>query len=106
MTFELCVFNEFAAKEALDKAASAIEGLKVDVAPEPNPLVKEDVEKHAVATNAKLFFPEETAAEDVDAACKKLIDIGFTVVKRNPITSAGAPMLDRVILRFGPEFTA
>eukprot|EP01084_Bolivina_argentea_P221718 375473_1 len=100
MSFELAVFHEFEAKEAL-ATVGAIENLQVDIAASPSTFVKEDAEKQAVATNAKLFFPEATPEEEVDVMVAKLVEAGFTVVKRKPITSAGCPMLDRVILRFG-----
>jgi hypothetical protein len=96
--FELAVFHEFAAADAL-KAAS--EFVTIDQAPAPHPLATSAEEQHIVKTNAKLFFAPSTPDASVDSTLEKLTALGFQVVQRKPITSAGCPMQDRVILRFG-----
>jgi hypothetical protein len=95
---KLVVFNEFAATEEQLKAVASA-GVEVDRAAEANKLAKSDEDLAIVKTNAKLFFPPTTTAEEVDATLAKLAPAGLEVVKRNPVTSAGAPMTDRVILK-------
>eukprot|EP00672_Neobodo_designis_P020243 CAMPEP_0174835018 /NCGR_PEP_ID=MMETSP1114-20130205/5182_1 /TAXON_ID=312471 /ORGANISM="Neobodo designis, Strain CCAP 1951/1" /LENGTH=102 /DNA_ID=CAMNT_0016068955 /DNA_START=42 /DNA_END=350 /DNA_ORIENTATION=+ len=98
MSMKLVVFHEFAASEE-QLAVVAAAGVAVDRAAEPNKLAKSDEELAIVKSNAKLFFAPGTAAEEVDAVLAKLAPAGLEVVKRNPVTSAGAPMEDRVILK-------
>lgn len=99
-SIKLAVFNEFSAPEAL--AAVRQLPLTVDQADTPSKLATTDAEKQVVATNAKLMFPASTSSEEVDSTLAKLAPIGFKVVHRTPVTSAGFPMNDRVILAFSP----
>jgi hypothetical protein len=92
----LAVFHEFSNTKLLNDVAAA--GFEVDQAAAPNALATSDAEKQLVATNAKLFFDAATPEADVMAAVEKLKGFGFTVEKLFPTTSAGCPMLDRVIL--------
>lgn len=115
----LAVFHEFAHPEVLEKVrASGI--CDVDVAPEPTAMAAAESEKQLVRTNAKLITvthtisgmrdvfdtmtAEDVAAlnEEVDLKLDQLIALGFEVMVRHPTTSAGCPMLDRVILTY-PE---
>ena len=94
---KLSVFNEFAASAELSAQIEAV--VPIDRAPEPNALAKSEEDLAIISRNAKLLFDAATPAADVDAVLAKLTPLGFEVVKRNPVTSAGAPMLDRVILK-------
>ena len=98
MSVKLAVFNEFAASEEQLAAVTAA-GVELDRAAEPNKLAKSDEDLAIVKSNAKLFFAPGTADADVDAVLAKLAAAGLEIVKRNPVTSAGAPMEDRVILK-------
>jgi hypothetical protein len=98
---ELAVFQEFVGHESLEKIRSLIPSLSIDVAPSPCALAKTDSELDVVRTNAKLLFPATTPAEEVDATLAVLTTNGFNVMLRHPVTSAGCPMRDRVILKFG-----
>lgn len=95
---ELAVFQEFSNPRVLE-AVRALP-LAVDVAATPCTLAKTDGELDVVRTNAKLLFPVDTAADVVDAEVAKLVALGFEVLHRHPITSAGCPIRDRVILKF------
>jgi hypothetical protein len=91
------VFNEFASDEVLDRIRGSPFGITVDKSPTPMKQATTPEEINAVKTNAKLFFnPNEV--ENVDAVLAFLEDVGLAVAVRNPITSAGIPMKDRVIL--------
>ncbi|KAG5469708.1 hypothetical protein CUR178_01847 [Leishmania enriettii] len=113
----LAVFHEFAHPEVLEKVKA--EGIcDVDVAPEPNKLAVSEEEQEVVRCNAKLItvnhnitgirdvFDGMTEAElakidgQVDQKLQQLVALGFHVVERHPKTSAGCPMLDRVILSY------
>ncbi|KAG5495051.1 hypothetical protein JKF63_02104 [Porcisia hertigi] len=113
----LAVFNEFAHPGVLEKVKA--EGIcEVDIAPEPNRLAVSEEEQQVVRCNAKLItvqhnitgmrdvFDGMTEAElakldgQVDVKLEQLVALGFKVVERHPKTSAGRPMLDRVILSF------
>ncbi|KAG5469363.1 hypothetical protein LSCM1_02579 [Leishmania martiniquensis] len=113
----LAVFREFAHPEVLERVKA--EGIcGVDVAPEPNQLAISEEEKQVVRSNAKLItvthnitgirdvFDGMTEAElakidvEVDQKLQQLVALGFQVVERHPKTSAGCPMLDRVILSY------
>jgi hypothetical protein len=93
----LAVFHEFGASDAVKQAIASV--VPLDQAPEPNALAKTEEDKAILSTNAKLFFEPETAPAEVDDVLLKLIAIGLDVMQRNPITSAGCPMTDRVILK-------
>jgi hypothetical protein len=116
----LAVFKEFAHPEVLEKVKA--EGIcEVDVAPEPNKRATSEEDLLVVRTNAKLItvqhricamrdvFDNMTEAEivcieaEVDRKVAQLVALGFTVVERHPKTSAGHPMLDRVILSYPVE---
>lgn len=116
----LAVFNEFAHPEVLQKVKA--EGIcEVDVAPEPNKRATSEEDQLVVRTNAKLItvqhhitalrdvFDDMTEAElsrieeEVDKTVARLVALGFKVVERHPKTSAGHPMLDRVILSYPVE---
>jgi hypothetical protein len=94
---KLFVFNEFAASGATLEALGAV--APIDRAPAPNALATSEGEKAVIASNAKLIFDVKTPAEEVDAVVAKLVAAGLEVVHRKPVTSAGAPMQDRVIMR-------
>lgn len=115
----LAVFHEFAHPEVLEEVKKR--GIcEVDVASHPNALATSPEEIAIVRTNAKLITvahhisglcdafdsmsPEEFAklSEEVDRKVAELVELGFVVVHRHPQTSAGCPMVDRVILSF-PE---
>lgn len=93
-------------------------GLRVDIAAAPNTLATSDSEKEIVATTAKLMIqtpyaevrgltkPSIEEAAAVDAMLEKLTGYGFVVTNRTPVTSAGCPMVDRVLLKFGAAKTA
>lgn len=115
----LAVFHEFAHPEVLEEVKK--QGIcEVDVAAAPNALATTPEEIAVVRTNAKLltvqhsvtsirdvfdnmtpeqFAELEKAADEKVAALEAL---GFRVVNRHPVTSAGHPMVDRVILSY-PE---
>eukprot|EP00744_Colponema_vietnamica_P021628 GILI01030929.1.p1 GENE.GILI01030929.1~~GILI01030929.1.p1 ORF type:complete len:114 (-),score=23.84 GILI01030929.1:80-421(-) len=107
----LTVYNEFANKDLLTKIEQDL-GLRVDVAEKPNALATSDAEKDIVATTAKLMIqtpyaevkgltkPSVEDAASVDALLQKLAGFGFSVTHRNPVTSAGCPMVDRVLLKY------
>ncbi|CAJ1011649.1 hypothetical protein Q4I28_006962 [Leishmania naiffi] len=113
----LAVFHEFAHPEVLEKVKS--EGIcDVDVAPEPNKLAVSEEEQQVVRCNAKLITVKhnitgirdafdgmteeelEKNGNQVDQKLQQLVALGFQVVERHPKTSAGRPMLDRVILSY------
>ncbi|KAK7194718.1 hypothetical protein NESM_000391400 [Novymonas esmeraldas] len=113
----LAVFNEFAHPEVLERVKA--EGIcDVDMAPQPNKMATSEEEQQVVRCNAKLItvthnitairdvFDGMTAAElaqieeQVDEKLQQLVALGFQVVERHPQTSAGRPMLDRVILSY------
>lgn len=113
----LAVFQEFAHPEVLEQVKA--QGIcDVDVAPEPNKMATSEEEQQVVRSNAKLItvqhdisgmrdvFDGMTEAEfavieeKVDQKVQQLVDLGFQVVERHPQTSAGRPMLDRVILSY------
>ena len=113
-------FNEFAHPEVLERVKA--EGIcDVDVAPEPNKRATTEEDQLVVRTNAKLItvqhritamrdvFDNMTEAElarieeEVDKKVAQLVALGFVVVERHPKTSAGHPMLDRVILFYPIE---
>lgn len=96
---ELAVFQEFACDQVLERVRAL--PLVVDVASSCCALAKTDGELDVVRTNAKLLFAASTPAEEVDMIVAKLVEFGFEVVQRHPVTSAGCPMRDRVILRYG-----
>lgn len=115
----IAVFKEFAHPEVLEEVTRRnICG--VDVAPEANKMATSPEEIKAVRTNVKLITvrhtisglhdafdsmtPEEFAelSKRVDETVEKLVALGFQLEQRNPVTSAGCPMLDRVILSY-PE---
>ncbi|CAD2217766.1 hypothetical protein AGDE_01969 [Angomonas deanei] len=113
----LAVFNEFAHPEVLEKVKEQ-NICEVDVAPEPNKLATTEEEQQIVRTNAKLIkvkhtitamrdafdnMTQEAYAElekETDAVLEKLVALGFVVENRSPSTSAGCPMVDRVILSY------
>jgi hypothetical protein len=95
---ELAVFQEFSNPRILE-AVRALP-LTVDVATTACTLAKTEGELDVVRTNAKLLFPASTAPDVVDAEVKKLVALGFEVLHRQPVTSAGCPIRDRVILKF------
>lgn len=119
MSMCLGVFQEFAHPEVL-KLVEEKSICKVDIASKPSTLATTEDEKRVVRTNAKLIkmphnisassspydalTPETFAAleERTDEVLKALVELGFEVVYRNPVTSAGCPMVDRVILSY-PE---
>lgn len=90
------VFQEFRNKDVLEQVNALV---PVDVATEACALAKTESEVETVSTNAKLMFPVQTPAEEVDAVLEKLSALGFEVVNRYPVTSAGCAMKDRVILK-------
>ncbi len=92
----LAVFHEFAVTP--DHLAKIRAVVPVDVAPQPNPLAKTPEEIAILSRNAKLFFPPSTPAVEIDALLEQLAALGLDVVHRNPVTSAGCAMRDRVIL--------
>ncbi|CAG9580662.1 conserved hypothetical protein [Leishmania major strain Friedlin] len=113
----LAVFHEFAHPEVLENVKA--EGIcDVDVAPEPNKLAASEEEQQVLRCNAKLItvkhnitgirdvFDGMTEAElveidgQVEQKLQQLVALGFQVVERHPRTSAGRPMLDRVILSY------
>ena len=108
----LTVFAEFYNKELLEQVAKET-GLTVDIADKPNALATSDVEKDIVAHTAKLMIqtppaeakgikrPVVEEAAVVDAMLAKLVALGFVVTNRSPVTSAGCPMVDRVLLKHG-----
>lgn len=115
----LGVFKEFSHPEVLELIKER--GIcDVDVATKPCTLATTEEEQLAVRTNAKLIkMPHNISATkspydalteesfnaleaETDKVLEKLIELGFEVVERHPVTSAGFPMVDRVILRF-PE---
>ncbi|EAN94806.1 hypothetical protein TcYC6_0125170 [Trypanosoma cruzi] len=96
----LAVFKEFAHPEVL---AQVEQGniCRVDRATEPCTLAKSEEELAVVSRNAKLFIDDETTSEEeVEATLEALCKLGFTVTNRHPVTSAGCPMRDRVILSY------
>lgn len=115
----LGVFNEFHEPEVLEliKEKNICE---VDVAPNPCTVATTDAEKKVVRTNAKLIkLPHcftsmkspydnltdeewEELEKKTDATLSQLVELGFQVVHRHPVTSTGCAMKDRVILAF-PE---
>ncbi|KPA76683.1 hypothetical protein ABB37_07531 [Leptomonas pyrrhocoris] len=116
----LAVFKEFAHPEVLEKVKA--EGIcEVDVAPEPNKRATSEEDQLVVRTNAKLITVQHRISamrdvfdnmtetelssieEEVDKKVAQLVALGFTVVERHPKTSAGHPMLDRVILSYPAE---
>lgn len=94
----LAVFQEFKHSAVLDRVLQI--PLCVDVAANPCSFAKTDAEVETVTTNAKLMVDPSTSDAEVDATVAKLVELGFAVVLRNPVTSAGCPMKDRVILKF------
>ncbi|EPY29647.1 hypothetical protein STCU_01550 [Strigomonas culicis] len=119
MPMLLAVFHEFAHPEILEQVQRD-HICDVDVAAEPNRMATSEEEKKVVRTNAKLIkvkhtinaqkdvfddMTQESYAEleqETDVVLGKLTALGFVVENRNPVTSAGCPMVDRVILSF-PE---
>lgn len=97
---QLAVFNEFAASDEQLAAINAV--VPLDRAPQPNALAKAPEEIAVLKANAKLFYQPTVSDEEVDATLARLAPIGFKVLHRNPVTSAGCPMKDRVILTFAP----
>eukprot|EP00796_Vickermania_ingenoplastis_P004477 gene4477-3270_t len=115
----LAVFNEFSHPEVLE-AIREKNICDIDVAAKPCALATSEEEKRAVRTNAKLIkmahditapksnyemlTPEsfQKLEEETDAVLEQLVALGFEVVNRHPVTSAGCPMVDRVILVY-PE---
>lgn len=93
----LAVFQEFSAPPSVLEAVRAV--VSLDVATKPNTMATTDAEKEVVATNAKLMFDGASEAQ-VEDVLSKLASLGFTVTVRHPVTSAGCPMRDRVILRY------
>lgn len=51
----------------------------------------------------KAQFNSVPTAEVVDATLEKLVKLGFEVTHRNPMTSTGCAMTDRVILKYKGE---
>lgn len=115
----LAVFNEFAHPEVLGEVKRR--GIcEVDIAANPIALATSPEETHVVRTNAKLITVQHTITgmrdpfdsmdeatlqainEETDKKLEELTALGFVVKERHPKTSAGCPMLDRVILSF-PE---
>ncbi|KEG07211.1 hypothetical protein DQ04_10551020 [Trypanosoma grayi] len=96
----LAVFQEFAHPDVLARVES--EGMcRVDKASGPCTLAKSDEELAAVRSNAKLIIdPAKTNEAAVEVTLKALCGLGFTVTHRHPVTSAGCPMRDRVILSY------
>mmetsp|Transcript_13793 Transcript_13793/g.15870 ORF Transcript_13793/g.15870 Transcript_13793/m.15870 type:complete len:97 (+) Transcript_13793:126-416(+) len=93
----LAVFHEFRSQEILDKVAAI--PLAVDKAESPCSLAKSESELETVATNAKLMFDASTDPEVIDSVLINLTNLGFQIVNRHPVTSAGCAMRDRVILK-------
>lgn len=115
----IAVFKEFAHPEVLEEVKKR--GIcDVDVAPEVNKMATTEQELRVLRTNVKLItvthniagmrevFDSMTQEEflelskRVDEKVGQLEELGFKVVERNPMTSAGSPMLDRVIMLY-PE---
>jgi hypothetical protein len=94
----LAVFQEFKDKALLERVAAEL-NIKVDIATGPCGLAKSEAELSVVARNAKLLFDPATSAAEVDQVLSQLCKLGLEVLVRNPITSAGCPMRDRVILQ-------
>ena len=94
----LAVFHEFKDKSLLERAAAEL-NIAVDVASAPSALAKTEAEVNVVSRNAKLLFDPATPAAEVDGVLEKLCALGLEVLVRSPITSAGCPMRDRVILQ-------
>ncbi|ORC90546.1 uncharacterized protein TM35_000083440 [Trypanosoma theileri] len=97
----LAVFQEFAHPDVLSRVES--EGIcRIDQATAPCTMAKSDEEIAAVRSNAKLIIedPIATSEETVEKTLAALCNLGFTVTHRHPVTSAGCPMRDRVILSY------
>ena len=95
----LSVFNEFGA--SAEQLTAIEEIVAVDRAAEPmGAAAKADEDLVILRSNAKLFFDPATPAAEVDAVLARLTPLGFEVTIRNPKTSAGFAMTDRVILKF------
>ncbi|RNF11931.1 hypothetical protein TraAM80_00626 [Trypanosoma rangeli] len=96
----LAVFQEFAHPEVLARV-EAEEICSIDRATGPCTMAKSEQELAAVRSNAKLIIDDATTSEEaVEAALAALRKLGFVVTHRHPVTSAGCPMRDRVILSY------
>ncbi|RNF16722.1 uncharacterized protein Tco025E_05101 [Trypanosoma conorhini] len=96
----LAVFHEFAHPEVLAQV-EAEKICRVDRATAPCTMAKSEAELAAVGSNAKLIIDDAATGEEaVEAALAALCRLGFAVTHRHPVTSAGCPMRDRVILSY------
>ncbi|EAN78532.1 uncharacterized protein TEOVI_000192500 [Trypanosoma equiperdum] len=97
----LAVFQEFAHSKVLERIQSE-DICRVDVAPMPCSSAKSEEELAVVRASAKLIIedPEKENEEAVEAALATLGGLGFSITHRHPVTSAGCPMRDRVILTY------
>lgn len=113
----LAVFNEFHKPDVLELIKEK-KICDVDVASEPCDSATTDTEQKIVRTNAKLIkLPHafssikspydnlsseewEEVEKKTDLVVSQLVELGFEVVHRHPVTSTGCPMKDRVILSF------
>ncbi|KAG8344137.1 hypothetical protein ERJ75_001443400 [Trypanosoma vivax] len=97
----LAVFQEFARPDVLERIEA--EGIcDVDKATSPCTMAKSEEELATVRTNAKLMIVNRAVDTDerVETVLAKLCGLGFSITHRHPVTSAGCPMQDRVILSF------
>nr|CCC94196.1 conserved hypothetical protein [Trypanosoma congolense IL3000] len=98
----LGVFQEFSHPEVLALVEESV--CRVDVASTPCSVAKSEEELAAVRSNAKLIIEDAEVEnkEKVEAALATLTNLGFRITHRYPVTSAGCPMQDRVVLSYGP----
>eukprot|EP00658_Telonema_sp_P-2_P066668 TRINITY_DN55637_c0_g1_i1.p2 TRINITY_DN55637_c0_g1~~TRINITY_DN55637_c0_g1_i1.p2 ORF type:complete len:108 (-),score=41.31 TRINITY_DN55637_c0_g1_i1:48-371(-) len=88
-------------QKANEAAASSGEDIPIEKATTPVS-ISSALTPQQIA-DIKATFSSVPVPEVVDATLKKLEGLGFEVTHRNPQTSAGTAMTDRVILKYKGE---